>query len=109
MVADAKTRVENKFVDLTLLPPCRTVLRLHAERANLVAYILKKSLSAQINLPNYSDCGWNNSGEIQWVTASYPDFVEDILFDEEYEDYEEYGSDGISDDGENDDLTQKFT
>ena len=34
-----------------------------------------------IEEPALLDCGWDEDGDIQWVTEIYPDTVEDILFD----------------------------
>ena len=91
-----KTKREDNIVDLSLLPPCKSVLRLHAERANMVAYIWRNTLTPQVVLPNYSECVWDIEGKIQYVLTPFPESVEDILLDTDYDEVEEYGRDEVS-------------
>ena len=39
---------EEKCIDLSLLPLCKSVFYLHGQRSNLVAYICKKASTPQI-------------------------------------------------------------
>ena len=48
---------EHKVVDLSLLTPCQSVLKLHAERPNIVSMKWRKSLQPIINIPNLSEYG----------------------------------------------------
>ena len=63
----------SKVIDLAVLLPCRSVLYLHAQRANYVAKIWKSS-----------NC-WLENGEIDWVETVFPDDIEDILVDPEFD------------------------
>ena len=38
-IFEKKHKRHNKIIDLSLLPPCKSVLRLHSKRANAVAYL----------------------------------------------------------------------
>ena len=90
---------EKKVVDLANLPQCQSVLRLHSMRANTVAYIWRNSGSSQCEIPPLSECGWSNDGQIIWIASAFPSDVEDLLFEEGYnEDVYEYGSDVDSED-----------
>ena len=45
------------------------------------------------------ECGWSNDGQIIWIDSAFPSDVEDLLFEEGYdEDVYEYGSDVDSED-----------
>ena len=59
-----KQKRENKYVDLSTLPPCQATLKLHTFRANRVAYLMKRSSVAQVEEPPLSDCGWDHEGRI---------------------------------------------
>ena len=89
---------ENKVVDLSVLPPCQSVLRLHSKRANYVAKIWKSSLQPIIDVSQISEHGWTMEGQIQWVDVSFPDLVEDILLDPNFDEDFEFESDVDSDD-----------
>ena len=54
----------SKIINLVLLPPCRSVLYLHAQRENYVAKIWKSSTVAWQDIPNITDHGWFDNGEI---------------------------------------------
>ena len=69
---------ENKFLDLSLLPTCRSVLLLHAKRACRIAFYVG-ALFTTIEELKLLECGWNESGDIQWVTEIYLGTVEEIL------------------------------
>ena len=78
-----------KCPDLALIPPQEFVLRYHTKRANTVAYIWRNSISTDINV-EYQ--GWNSDGNI-WMDSAFPPQIEDILFDEDYdEDSYEHGN-----------------
>ena len=68
---------EHKVVDLSLLPRCQSVLKLHAERSNVVSMIWRKSLQPNINIPNLSEYGWLSDGKIRWIDTAFPDVIED--------------------------------
>ena len=45
-----KQKRENKYVDLSALPPCQATLKLHILRANRVAYLMKRSSVAHCQI-----------------------------------------------------------
>ncbi|CAB4006806.1 Hypothetical predicted protein [Paramuricea clavata] len=61
----AKYKKHSKMVDLSLLPPCQSVLKLHGRRANFVAKIWKSSDEAKVQIPEISRHGWKSTGEIK--------------------------------------------
>ena len=67
---------EHKVVDLSLLPPCQSVIKLHAERSNVVSMIWRKSLQSIMNIPNLSEYGWLSDGKIRWIDTASPDLIE---------------------------------
>ena len=76
---------ENKVIDLSTLPPCRSVLKLHTERANTVAAIWKRPVIAVVEVPELTQCGWTREGEVRWIEEEFPDELEDILLDQNYD------------------------
>ena len=75
----------SKVIDLAVLPPCRSVLYLHAQRANYVAKIWKSSNLARHDMPGIKYNSWLENGEINWVENVFPDDIEDILVDPEFD------------------------
>ena len=71
-----KQKRENKYVDLSTLPPCQATLKLHIFHANRVAYLMKRSSVAQVEEPPLSDCGWHHEGRIIWTKEAYPSAIE---------------------------------
>ena len=67
-------------------------------RANTVAYIWRNSLSKYVDIPQYY--GWDTEGRIYWMDNAFPPDIEDVLFDETYD---EEGYDYVNDDGESSD------
>ena len=61
---NVKKNDEERYIDLALLPPCKSVLYLHAQRSNSVAYTWKKTNIPQIIMPNYNENGWFDTGKI---------------------------------------------
>ena len=98
-----KYRNEHKVVDLSLLPPCQSVLKLHAEWSNIVSMIWRKSIQPIINIPTLSEYWWLNDGNIRWIDTAFPDLIEEILFDPAFEDDFESEIDVESIDEESDD------
>ena len=96
---------EEKVIDLSMLPPCHSVLMLHAKRANFVAKIWKCSDEAQLQTPDIRMHGWDINKKIKWLEKEFPDNIHDLLFDPSF-DKPETDTLGIDeendDDGEND-------
>ena len=84
--------VKNQIVDLSILPPCKSSLLLHIERANYVAKLWKMSPVNLINAPPFNNHGWHCDGSINWVNEQYPDDISELLINDE-NDSEEYGDD----------------
>ena len=66
-------------MDISLLPPCRSSLRLHILRANVVARIWIQADQQRIELPDLTQHGWNISLEIKWVEKAFPHEIEELL------------------------------
>ena len=86
------------MVDISTIPPCQTVLRLHASRANMVAFIWRNAINTYVSIPDIIECGWRIDGGIQWIDEAYPPSIEDILLDDTFGEHVEYGSDCDSED-----------
>ena len=56
---------KKKIIDLSLLPPCKSVLRLHSKRANAVAYLWRNASNPTINIPSLTENGWTTTGDIE--------------------------------------------
>ena len=75
----SKHKKENKITDLAVQPPCESVLKLHAMRANTIAYVWRNAANPLIEFPPIEENGWIADGSIQWVNDRFPDDVEDLL------------------------------
>ena len=80
-----------------MLPTCESALMLHCKRANYVAKIWKRALNSIVSAPEIHENGWTVTGDIEWVERTFPDVVEDILMDDEYEKTYNFDSDIESD------------
>ena len=87
------TGTEHKTPDISVLPPCQSVLKLHARRANYVACIWKNSLKPILDPPSILENGWLDDNSAQWIDIAFPDSITDILFDEAYEEERNVESD----------------
>ena len=98
---------ENKIVDLSSIPPCQSVLKLHISRANFVAKIWKSAGENQLELPHLSSHGWTESCEIVWMETAFPENVEELLMESgDSEDEDANGVLGMDDDTDEDDELQ---
>ena len=99
-----KYEKEEKIIDISMLPPCESVLLLHAKRANFVAKILRSSNEPQVEIPDISMHGWDVNMKIKWLEKEFPDDIEDLLIDSNIdEEVDTLGRDEETDDEENDD------
>ena len=91
---------DNKIPDLSTLPPCHQVLQYHIKRSNVITYIWKQSLATNVDYPNITECRWEVNGDIHWADGTFPDQVENILFEENDSDSDDdyCGSDVESED-----------
>ena len=78
---DKKYVRQGKAIDISLLPPCQSSLRLHILRSNIIAKIWKSSGERSINLPDLSTFGWKGNLAIDWQRQAFPDELTDLLLD----------------------------
>ena len=76
---DKKYVRQGKAIDISLLPPCQSSLRLHMLRSNVIAKIWKLSDERFIPLPDFSTFGWNETLDIDWQRQAFPDELTDLL------------------------------
>ena len=86
-----KQLVKNKTTNLSRIPPCQSVLRLHLQRASYIAHLWKNSQIPQINLPAIDESGWFSDGDIVWTEEElFPETLsKHVVADEERNDEEE--------------------
>ena len=84
-IFNKKCKEEGKITDLSVMPPCRSVLRLHTHRANYVAKIWKLTMENQVNCPDITQHGWNEDGRIKWIENVFPEDIEEVLLHENFE------------------------
>ena len=89
---------DGKIIDVSLLPPCKSVLMLHIKRANYVAKLWRSSLTSWLNPEEIADNGWFHDGSINWVDEVFPDDVEEILCDPTFKNDEFDEDDELSED-----------
>ena len=89
------------MVDISTLWPCKQVFFLNVKRANYIALICKKANVAKPVLPRIPDHGWNEYGSLTWTSKIFPEEVEEILFEEEF-DSNHYIDDNRESEGEED-------
>ena len=83
-----KYEKEGKIIDLILLPPCKSVLLLHTKRTNFVAKIWRCSNNAQLQIPDIGMHGWDANYKIKWLEKEFPDNIQDLLFDPDFDETE---------------------
>ena len=76
---------EDKIIDLSLRPPCRSVLQLHIRRANFVAAIWRRSVEAMVAVPPITLHGWLHNGYVEWIKDIFPTEIEDILLTDDFD------------------------
>ena len=91
---------EEKTVDMSVLPPCESVFRLHCERENYLAAIWKRANMSQPFYPDAVHYGWNTDKSILWVNDIFPDEIETILLDSRYDPDDVNDAHGDSEDEE---------
>ena len=99
---DKKHKKHNKITDLSLLPPCKSVLRLHSKRANAVAYLWRNASNPTLEFPSFTENGWTITGDIEWIEEAFPTEVEEMIMrdEDDGESEDDYGSDVESSDEE---------
>jgi len=95
-----KYQNHNKVVDMSTLPPCKAVLKLHVLRSLYIAALWKRSIVNKPVLPDMNEFGWNQDGTIMWVEEIYPLSIIDIFFNNDYDDSMVEEAEGESEDDE---------
>lgn len=88
------------IVDLSVMPPCRSVLNLHLLRSAYIASIWKQATTAVSVLADLEEFGWFADGEIEWTDDIYPLAMHSIFQDDTDYIVEDGDSDEDSDDDE---------
>ena len=90
---------DNKIIDLSLLPPFQSTLKLHALRANVVAKIWKSADETNVDIPDAALEGCDRNLQIHLLDNAFPENVIDILIDPDFDsiDNDIYGTDEESD------------
>ena len=70
---------------MSILPPCKSVLRLHCERAHYLAAIWRRAIISRLQYPDAVHYGWYQDKTILWVIDVFPEDVESILLDSRYD------------------------
>ena len=77
---EKKYTKEGKAIDMSLLPPCNSVLILDIKQANYVVKISKFSLTNWLHSDAISENGWHPDDSPYWVDHIFPRDVEEILW-----------------------------
>ena len=102
---ERKYAKEDKVINMSLLPPCNSVLILHIKRANCVAKMWKSSLTNWFDPDDISENGWLPDDLTYWVDDIFPRNVEEILCDPSFinDDFDEFDEqDQLSEDSDKD-------
>ena len=90
---EKKYKKDNKIVEISLLPPCCSTLRLHILRANTVAFLWRQSQNAITDVSDITTNGWINYDEIKWVEWVFPQDIENLVVDYSSDIDDVFGSD----------------
>ena len=92
-----KYKRKNKSIDMSVLPPCSSTLKLHSTRGNFISTIWKGSAMQHIEEPSSTLHGWYSDGNPIWADDVFPSDVLDIILDKEYNKDDVYGNEVDSD------------
>ncbi len=82
--------MDGQVIDLCLLPPCQTILKLHSKRANFVAQIWQNTSNPMLALDDPCNPGWLPDMKINLTQKAYPEEIAELLIeDSNYDDMEE--------------------
>ena len=81
-----------KIVDLSVIPPCSSVLKNHLLRAAFNSNMWKNSSVAVNYQYQMSEYGWNDDGSMFWTDRLFPEDLEEVMEDEEYKQLFEDGN-----------------
>ena len=99
---DRKYLNQKKVIDISLLPPCQSALKMHILRSNVVARIWNCAGERMVELPDLTDHGWHSDLTTKWIEQAFPNEVEEILLqvddDVSFEEEEESDDDSSTED-----------
>ena len=84
-----KVSQRKKAPDISLLPPCHSVFKLHAIRSLYVAKMWRSTPVALITMPEITHFGWDNNGAPIWIDDAFPDDVMELLISNETDEIDE--------------------
>ena len=87
-------------IEMALLSPCHSSLKLHSQRANVITKIWNSADQRTCKFPDLSNLGWTKDLQIKWINFPFPAEEEEILFDAE--DDASYGEDESDEEDETD-------
>ena len=101
-IFEKRHKKHNKIINLSLLPPWESVLRLHSKRANAVVYLWRKASNPTFDFPSLTENEWTTTCDIEWIEETFPVEVEEFITSDKDngENEYDYGSDVESSDGE---------
>ena len=70
---------KDKVPDLSILPPCKSSLQKHIQRANYVARIWRKAGDPMMMLEDPARHGWLPDLSTDWIQEAYPNDVAELL------------------------------
>ena len=99
---------KGQVIDLSLLPPCRSSLRLHIQRSNYIARIWRQANLDVMDLEPPQNHGWNEDYSLKWPSVMVPEDIVRSIEDELDQDEEnnDYDTDS-EDEGPNEDEEEE--
>lgn len=80
---------DQKVTDLSLLPPCKSSLLKHIQRANYVARMWRQSSRATMETDTPISHGWKDDLSVDWVTKPYPEDICELLVSQDLDDLDD--------------------
>ena len=62
-----RLKQEKRLPDLSLLPPCQSVLKYHMQGAVYVAELWRSSYISSIDAPQFTEFAWDSESKPIWV------------------------------------------
>ncbi len=93
---------DQRVTDLSLLPPCKSSLLRHIQRANYVARIWRQSSRPMMQIDTPTLHGWKQDLSVDWVHEPYPDNINELSVNEDLFQIQDYGDSHESSDKDND-------
>ena len=84
---------DNTVTDISLLPPCKSSLRKHANCANFIAGMWRKAHQTRMIPEEPQFHGWMTDLQIDWIDEPFPDDIVELLMGKEDEGDDESSAD----------------